>query len=410
MVWWSDIVLARHRWLKTSETEPGQWFVDISSAVDHLTRRGNYVFDQATEKEQNDAFAYRFSVHRAAALHRDLELDEEKTAIEEGKVLSEANYRETMSTSIDDGSAAVSSGTVDGAQTTKFSRSVDMAYRYCELLARSHYENFPIGSFFIPKSLRKHFYSIYAFARTADDFADEDFGEGYGEQQRLDLLAEWREMLRKSFAGRATHPIFIALGETQKQFHLPITLFEDLLSAFTQDATTRRYQNFKQLLDYCRRSANPIGRLILLLFGYRDEQLHLWSDDICTALQLTNHWQDVEIDLRKNRIYVPAEDLTRFDLSEEDLKRRQAGDGFRRLMAFEVARTRNLFNSGQPLCFSVGGRLGLELRAVCHGGSRILDRIEKNQYDVFLRRPTITFTDQVRILFVAMIKGALRQS
>jgi len=326
----------------------------------------------------------------------------------EGKVRSDTNYRRTMSTSID-GVAMVSDEVLDGAQITKYSQSVDMAYKYCELLARSHYENFPIGSFFIPKRLRKHFYSIYAFARTADDFADEDL-ERCGEQQRLELLAEWREMLRQSFAGCATHPIFIALGETQREFHLPITLFEDLLSAFTQDATTRRYQNFKQLLDYCRRSANPIGRLILLLFGYRDEQLHLWSDDICTALQLTNHWQDFEIDLRKNRIYVPAEDLARFDLSEEDLERRQAGDGFRRLMAFEVARTRKLFNSGQPLCSLVGGRLGLELRAVWLAGSRILERIEKNKYDVFSRRPTITFTDELRILLVAIIKGALRQS
>lgn len=351
----------------------------------------------------------RFSARGPARLHSDLELDKERTTVEE-EVLSEANDRGTMNTSVDDVLAAPSSEVVDGARITKYSRSIDMAYKYCELLARTHYENFPIGSFFIPKNLRKHFYSIYAFARTADDFADEDFGEGYGEQQRLELLAEWREMLRQSFAGRATHPIFIALGETQREFDLPITLFENLLSAFAQDVATRRYQNFKLLLDYCRRSANPIGRLILLLFNYRDEQLHLWSDDICTALQLTNHWQDLEIDLRKNRIYVPAEDLARFDVSEEDFKRRQAGDGFRRLMAFEVARTRELFNSGQPLCFSARGRLGLELRAVWHGGSRILDRIEENQYDVFLRRPTITFTDKLRILFIAIIKGPLRLS
>lgn len=314
-----------------------------------------------------------------------------------------------MKTSTDAGVAAVSPETPDGARITRRSRSVDMAYQYCELLARSHYENFPIGSLFIPKNLRKHFYSIYAFARTADDFADEGFGEGYGEQDRLDLLAGWREMLRQSFAGRASHPIFVALGETQAEFHLPITPFEDLLSAFTQDVTARRYEDFEHLLDYCRRSANPIGRLILLLFGYRDEQLHLWSDDICTALQLTNHWQDIEIDLRKDRIYVPAEDLARFNLNEGDLKRRRAGDSFRRLMAFEVARTRELFNSGRPLCLSVRGRLGLELRAVWLGGSRILERIEGNEYDVFRRRPVITLTDKLRILSVAMIKGAFRR-
>lgn len=311
-----------------------------------------------------------------------------------------------MKTSIDAGVAAVSPEARDGARVTRPSRSVDTAYQYCELLARSHYENFPVGSFLIPRGLRKHFYSIYAFARTADDFADEGFGEGYAEQEdRLEMLAGWREMLRQAVAGRATHPIFIALGETQAEFHLPVTLFEDLLSAFTQDVTTRRYEDFEQLLDYCRRSANPIGRLILLLFGYRDEQLHLWSDDICTALQLTNHWQDIVIDLSKDRIYVPAEDLARFNLTEEDLKGGQAGDGFRRLMAFEVERTRGLFNSGRPLCSWVRGRLGLELRAVWLGGASILKRIEENGYDVFRRRPVITLTDKLRILFLAMTRG-----
>ena len=173
----------------------------------------------------------------------------------------------------------------------------------------------------VPKPLRKHFYSIYAFARTADDFADEGYTENYTEQERLELLEEWREMLRASDAGRATHPIFVALAETRSQFDLPITLFEDLLSAFKQDVTKRRYQSFDELLDYCRRSANPIGRLILLLFGYRDEQLHKWSDDICTALQLANHWQDVRIDLAKDRVYLPAEDLARFRVSYDDLSR-----------------------------------------------------------------------------------------
>ncbi|HEX8091864.1 MAG TPA: squalene/phytoene synthase family protein, partial [Blastocatellia bacterium] len=191
---------------------------------------------------------------------------------------------------------------IRGQHITDHVWSVDGAYQYCEKLARSHYENFPVGSFLVPRPLRKHFYSIYSFARTADDFADEGYAESYSERDRLELLEEWRDMLVQAFKGHATHPVFVALRQTQAQFGLPITLFEDLLSAFMQDVTVRRYQSFAGLHDYCRRSANPVGRLILLLFGYRDRQLHSWSDDICTALQLANHWQDVAIDLAKDRV------------------------------------------------------------------------------------------------------------
>jgi hydroxysqualene synthase len=283
------------------------------------------------------------------------------------------------------------------------------AFDYCERLARSHYENFPVGSSLIPKQLRKHFYSIYAFARIADDFADEGHSEGYSERERLDLLDEWRRMLTESLAGRAGHPVFVALAQTITEFNLPPALFEDLLSAFAQDVTVRRYQSFDELLDYCRRSANPIGRLILLLFGYRDEQRHRWSDDICTALQLANHWQDVAIDLDKDRIYLPHEDLSRFALTVEDLLRRQASEGFRRMMKLEVERAREIFARGKPLCTSVSGRLGLELRVVWLGGMRILQRTEENGYDVFAHRPVITVKDKLKILLVAANKGTFRR-
>jgi squalene synthase HpnC len=298
---------------------------------------------------------------------------------------------------------------INGEHVTGRSWSVDSAYDYCERLARSHYENFPVGSVLVPKSLRKHFYSIYAFARTADDFADEGYAENYTEQERLDLLEEWRQMLRASGEGRASHPIFIALAETRSQYGLPITLFEDLLSAFIQDVTARRYQSFDELLDYCRRSANPIGRLILLLFGHRNEQFHKWSDDICTALQLANHWQDVQVDLAKERIYLPAEDLARFRISYDDLCALRAGESFKQLMKYEVARARELFASGKPLCMAARGRLGLELRAVWLGGSRILDHIEAADYDVFTRRPVISSTDKLRILLCAVSKEAFRR-
>ena len=287
--------------------------------------------------------------------------------------------------------------------------SVDRAYEYCERLARSHYENFPVGSALIPKRLRKHFFSIYAFARIADDFADEDYGQGYGENERLDLLNEWRRMLMESLVGRARHPVFVALARTASEFDLPAVLFEDLLSAFAQDVTVRRYESFDQVLDYCRRSANPIGRLILLLFGYRDEQRHQWSDDICTALQLTNHWQDVGVDLEKDRIYLPQDDLSRFELSADDLMRRDASDRFKQLMKSEVERAQAMFARGKPLCTSVSGRLGLELRSVWLGGMRILDRVEMNGWDVFADRPVITSTDKLKILLVAANKRAFRR-
>jgi hydroxysqualene synthase len=316
-----------------------------------------------------------------------------------------------------------------GPQAASRVWSIESSYEYCERLARSHYENFPVGSVLIPKALRKHFYSIYAFARAADDFADEGYEDGHTEQERLNLLGEWRAMLRESDKGRATHPVFIALARTRAEFDLPLALFEDLLSAFIEDVTIRRRSNFDDLLDYCRRSANPIGRLILLLFGHRDAQLHSWSDSICSGLQLANHWQDVSVDLAKDRIYITDEDMARFRISSDDLKQMRASEGFKRedfkqenfkredskrenfkqLMKCEVARARELFDRGKPLCATVSGRLGFELRAVWLGGVRILDLIEANEYDVFARRPVIASADKFRILFRASSKEAFRR-
>lgn len=287
--------------------------------------------------------------------------------------------------------------------------SIERAYDYCEKLARSHYENFPVGSLLIPKPLRKHFYSIYAFARIADDFADEEYGAAHTESERLSLLDEWRSMLWDSRTGCAKHPVFVALAETSRKFDLPAALFEDLLSAFAQDVTHRRYQTFDELLDYCRRSANPIGRLVLLLFGYRDHQRHEWSDDICSALQLANHWQDVAVDLEKGRVYLPEEDLLRFGLSVDDLKSRRIDQRFKTMMKFQVGRAREMFVRGKPLCTAASGRLGMELRSVWLGGMRILERIETNGYDVFDRRPVITSSDKITILLRAMSKGGFRR-
>lgn len=287
--------------------------------------------------------------------------------------------------------------------------SLDEAYTYCEKLALSHYENFPVGSVLVPKPLRKYFYSIYAFARIADDFADEGYDQGYSAAERLQLLDEWRVMLRESFSRRATHPIFVALADTQAKFNLPLSLFEDLLSAFSQDVVKRRYENFAELLDYCRRSANPIGRLILLLFGYQDEEKLRQSDAICTALQLANHWQDVALDLQKDRVYLPSEDFARFGLEADSVLEKKLSPAFQNLMQFEITRARQLFAEGKPLCSAVSGRLGIELRIVWLGGSRILEGLEKNAYDVFTRRPVITKKDKLMMLLKALRKGAFRR-
>jgi squalene synthase HpnC len=298
---------------------------------------------------------------------------------------------------------------IDDPLTGAKTWSLEEAYAYCEKLALSHYENFPVGSVLLPKHLRRYFYSIYAFARISDDFADEGYDEGYSEQERLELLEEWRVLLREAFANRAKHPVFVALAHTQAKFKMPISLFEDLLSAFGQDVVKRRYQDFAELLDYCRRSANPIGRLILLLFGHQEEEMLRQSDCICTALQLANHWQDLAIDLEKDRVYVPEEDLQKFGLSPASLLEKKVSPEFQNLMKFEIARVRDLFTSGKPLCTAVPGRLGLELRIVWLGGSHILDALEKNAYDVFTRRPLITKKDKLMILLKALRKEAFRR-
>jgi phytoene synthase len=295
---------------------------------------------------------------------------------------------------------------IDGTDIESRDWSIREAYGYCEHVARTHYENFPVGSMLVGKGLRKHFYSIYAFARIADDFADEGYDERYGEAERLAWLDQWGGKLRAAYEGRAAHPVFLALSHTAGLYNLPITLFDDLLSAFRQDVTVRRYNSYHELLDYCRRSANPVGRLILLLFGYRDPELHSRSDDICTALQLANHWQDLRIDLDKNRVYLPVEDMLRFGITAETLEQDCTSERFRALMTMEVERARALFKQGKPLCTAVRGRLGLELRAVWLGGMKILTRIERAGYDVFNNRPRITSSDKVQILMRALRRGA----
>ena len=260
--------------------------------------------------------------------------------------------------------------------------TLDEAFAHCEARVRAHYENFPVGVF-VPRDKRRYVHALYAFARAADDFADERVYEGMRGQK----LDEWEARLHAAYRGESEDPIFLALGETVRRLSIPKPLLLDLLSAFRQDTVKNRYESWDELLDYCRRSADPVGRLVLLVFGYGDAELLPLSDAVCTGLQLANHWQDLAVDLRKDRIYVPRELLDRFGVKEWDLNAGTMTDGFRALMADLVARARALFAAGRPLCDRVGRDLRFEMRLVWLGGSSILDGIERAGYDVFRHRP-----------------------
>lgn len=278
--------------------------------------------------------------------------------------------------------------------------SLEESYSYCEQLAFSHYENFPVASRFIPRDKRKHVAAVYAFARIADDFADEP---GLTQENRLQKLQQWETRLSECYRGTASHAVFVALGDTARRFQVPQQLFQDLLAAFRSDVTVRRYESFEDVLAYCRKSANPVGRLVLLLFGYNNDQMAGWSDKICTALQLTNFWQDCSVDLDKDRIYIPMEDLRRFNLEVPELQEKRYSPAFRSLMEFEVKRTRELFEEGKPLLTNVGKDLSLEMKLTWIGGMQILKKIHSLDYDVLRHRPTLSFVDKSSLLLRALI-------
>ena len=278
--------------------------------------------------------------------------------------------------------------------------SLDESFRFCEQLTRNHYENFPVASLFLPKEKRKHVAAIYAFARIADDFADEP---GMTPAERIEAINDWEEQLLLSQNGEAHHPVFIALKQTAERFEIPIELFRNLLQAFRSDVTTNRYQTFDDVLAYCRNSANPVGRLVLLLFNYRGETLMNYSDSICTALQLANFWQDLSVDLQKNRVYLPQEDLNRFDCGEDELFNGVATERFQGLMKYQIRRTEELFNGGRPLLREVGRDLSLELRLTWHGGMKILDKIKRLQYNTLASRPVLSWRDKASVLYSSFI-------
>jgi squalene synthase HpnC len=260
------------------------------------------------------------------------------------------------------------------------------AQEYCARLARTHYENFSVASWFLPQRLRQHFYNVYAYCRISDDLGDE-VGDTAAS---LELLDQWQGELDACYEGTPKHPVFVALAETVRQFDIPKHEFSDLLIAFRQDQTITRFETFKDLLAYCRYSANPVGHLVLHLCRYRDFERQYLSDFTCTALQLANFWQDISIDYEKGRIYLPLEDLRRFNVSQREIADNQNTPAFCAMMKFEVERARDWFRQGLPLIRKVDRALAVDLDLFSRGGQEILNAIEKQNYAVLGNRPAIS--------------------
>ncbi len=270
------------------------------------------------------------------------------------------------------------------AQDTAPPPTLDEAYKHCRHVVLGRYENFPIVSWLLPRALRPHVYAVYAYCRGVDDLGDEADGD------RLALLDDWERELGAAYDGSPSDPRFVALANTIREFDIPREPFESLIEANRRDQAVSRYETFDALLDYCTYSANPVGHLMLYVFGYRDPVRQRLSDATCTALQLTDFWQDVTDDLEQDRIYIPQEDLERFAVSEDDLRSRRVTPDLRRLMAFEVQRTRDYFDDGLELIGVVTGRLRADLRVLTLSGLAALDEIARRGHDVLTSRPTVS--------------------
>jgi squalene synthase HpnC len=278
------------------------------------------------------------------------------------------------------------------------------AGEYTRWLATHHYENFHVVSFLLPKRLHQDMYNVYAFCRWADDLGDEigDTGES------LRLLDWWRGELDAMYQGRAAHPVFVALLPTIERHRIPRQPFSDLIDAFVQDQTVTRYRNWEELAGYCRCSANPVGRLVLYLCGYSDAERQRLSDATCTALQLANFWQDVTVDLLKDRVYVPLDVMARHGYTVEELFARRFTPAFPNVMREIVDYARVLFHEGLPLVRRVDRRLALDIDLFSRGGMRVLDKIEQQGYDVLAARPAISKPERVRLLLASLVRVALR--
>lgn len=283
---------------------------------------------------------------------------------------------------------------VESGWSSAQSWPTERAEEYTRWLARSHYENFHVVTFLLPRRLHQDFYNVYAFCRWADDLGD----EMNNAEESLRLLDWWQLELDAMYRGQTRHPVFVALEKTVTRHQLPKEPFAHLIQAFRQDQTIKRYQSWDQLFGYCRYSANPVGRLVLMLCGYRDAGLFALSDATCTALQLANFWQDVSIDLAKDRVYLPLELLDRHGCTVEQLFARREDDHFRRAMREAVAVARQLFHQGLPLARQVQRRLALDLTLFSLGGLKILNKIESINYSVLSQRPAISTTERAMLL------------
>ena len=270
----------------------------------------------------------------------------------------------------------------------------DACYRYCEALVHARHHNYPVGSMFARSQLRKHIFAVFAFARVADDFADEAAYEG----RRARELDRWEEQLHAAYRGNADHPVFVALADTVDKFALPITEFTELLSGFRTDLERRRYSTFTELRSYTRQAAEPIGRLLLYIAGYRAPELHAFADDLSTAVAVARLIQDVPADWRRGRVYLPAEDLRHFGVTEADIASRRVSPAVGALVRFQVARTRALFERARPLIEVAGPDLAVELALTWHGGMRILDKIASIGDKLFAERPRLGSIDKAIVL------------
>jgi squalene synthase HpnC len=274
---------------------------------------------------------------------------------------------------------------------------------YTRWLATHHYENFHVVSFLLPKHLHQDFYNVYAYCRWSDDLADE-IGNT---TESLRLLDWWKGELDRMYEGAAQHPVFVALGPTVKKYDIPKQPFADLIRAFVQDQTVTRYRNWDEVLDYCRCSANPVGRLVLYLCGYSDPERQRLSDFTCTALQLANFWQDVTVDQLKDRVYLPLDLLARYNYTVEDLFAHRFDDRFRSIMREAVEKARDLFYAGLPLIRMVDRRLSIDLDLFSRGGMYILQKIEQQDYNVLSRRPKVSKLERVGLLISAWMSATI---
>jgi len=277
---------------------------------------------------------------------------------------------------------------------------------YTRWLATHHYENFHVVSFLLPKRLHQDFYNVYAFCRWADDLGDE-IGDT---RESLRLLGWWREELQRMYAGSASHPVFVALQGTAARHELPPEPFENLITAFERDQSVSRYRDFDELFDYCKYSANPVGRLVLGLCGYRDAARQALSDATCTALQLANFWQDVTVDWEKDRVYLPLDLLERHGYAVEGIGQRRFDDRFRAAMKDAVEVARGLFLKGLPLAGMVDRRLAIDLELFSRGGLKVLEKIERQDFNVLAARPAISKVERVGLLLTALRRRAFSRA